>query len=98
MSDEITLRVYRTSDLTQAAALWSLGHTMHHIDVDGEWATFVIGYEVTDEELQAAIALYEDGHLLVDPREFARRRNELAAMMRRSLAEAGATEGAGRNG
>jgi len=88
MTEEITLKVYRTSDLTEAAALWTVGHTMHGIEVKGDRATFVIGYCAPDEEFAACTDLYHQGRLLVEAREFARRRNEVAARMRRALAEA----------
>ena len=34
MSEEITVRLHRTADLTEAAALWSLGHPLHGIEVN----------------------------------------------------------------
>jgi len=86
MSDEITLKAHRTNDLTEAAALWTLGHAMHRIETENGWATFVIGYETSDDEFHAAVDLYQRGLLLVEAREFARRRNELAAKMRQAIA------------
>lgn len=86
MSDEITLKAHRTNDLTEAAALWTLGHAMHRIETENGWATFVIGYETSDDEFHAEVDLYQRGLLLVEAREFARRRNELAAKMRQAIA------------
>ena len=88
MNEEITLKLCRTSDLTEAAALWSAGHSVHGIEVEGERAVFVIGYSVPDDDLAACRERYRQGRLLVEAREFARRRNEVAARMRRALAEA----------
>ena len=88
MSEEITVRLHRTTDLTEAAALWSLGHPLHGIEVEGGWATFTIGYTVDDEEFQRIIDTYRSGCLLVEAGEFARRRNETAAKMRRAIAVA----------
>jgi len=85
MSDEITLRAHRTTDLTEAAALWTLGHAMHRIETEHGWATFVIGYETSDDQFQEEVDLYQRGLLLVEAREFARRRNELAAKMRKAI-------------
>ena len=88
MSDEITVRLHKTTDLTEAAALWSLGHPLHAIEVENGWATFTIGYTIDEEELQRIIDTYRNGCLLVEAGEFARRRNETAAKMRRAIAVA----------
>lgn len=97
MSEEITLKLYRTSDLTEAAALCTLGHSLQAIEVVGERATFVLGYGEPGEEFWTAVGRYGRGELSVEAREFARRRNEVAARMRRALAEkaAPAAEGDG---
>ena len=87
MSEEITVRLHRTTDLTEAAALWSLGHPLHGIEVREGWATFVIGYVLPDEEFQGLVSSYRSGELLVEAGEFARRRNETAAKMRKAIAE-----------
>ncbi len=88
MSEEITLRLHRTTDLTEAAALWSLGHPLHGIEVRDGWATFTIGYAVDEEEFARIVDTYRSGSLLVEAGEFARRRNETAAKMRRAIAAA----------
>lgn len=93
MDEEITVRLYRTTDLTEAAAMWSLGHPLHRIEVRDGWATFVIGHEAGDEEFAEAVATYQRGELLVEAGEFARRRNETAAKMRRAIADAQREEG-----
>ncbi|MGC9319800.1 MAG: hypothetical protein ACP5KN_17335 [Armatimonadota bacterium] len=95
MSEEITVKLYRTSDLTEAAALWSLGHPLHKIEVRESWATFVIGYVIADEEFEELTESYQRGELLVEAGEFARRRNETAAKMRRAIAEEQAEGGGG---
>jgi len=87
MSEEITVRLHRTTDLTEAAALWSLGHPLHGIEVREGWATFVIGHVLPDEEFERLVSSYRRGELLVEAGEFARRRNETAAKMRRAIAE-----------
>lgn len=87
MNEEMTVRLYRTTDLTEAAALWSLGHPLHAIEVQGGWATFVIGHTLEPEEFAKLTEAYARGELLVEAGEFARRRNESAAKMRRALAE-----------
>ncbi len=86
MSEEIRLKLYRTSDLTEAAALATLGHGLQAIEVVGERATFVLGYAEPEEEFWQAVERYDRGELLLEAREFARRRNEVAARMRRALA------------
>lgn len=86
MSNEITLKAHRTDDLTEAAALWTLGHAMHRIEIENGRATFVIGYETSDDEFGGEVDMYQRGLLLVEAREFARRRNELAAKMRQAIA------------
>lgn len=96
MSDEITVRLHRTTDLTEAAALWSLGHPLHDIEINNGWATFVIGHTIDDEELQRIINTYRRRSLLVEATEFARKRNEVAARMRREIAITG--EGSGTHG
>ena len=88
MSEEITLKLYRTSDLTEAAALCTFGYGLHEIEVEDNRATFVVGYGEPDEGFWNAVELYRQATLLVEAREFARRRNEVAARMRRALAEA----------
>jgi hypothetical protein len=88
MSEEITVRLHRTTDLTEAAALWSLGHPLHGIEVNEGWATFTIGYTIEREEFERIIDTYRSGSLLVEAGEFARRRNETAAKMRRAIAVA----------
>ncbi len=87
MSEEITVRLHRTTDLTEAAALWSLGHPLHGIEVREGWATFVIGYVLAEEQFQRLVSSYRSGQLLVEAGEFARRRNETAAKMRKAIAE-----------
>lgn len=87
MSEEITVRLHRTTDLTEAAALWSLGHPLHGIEVKDGWATFAIGYTVAEDEFEELVERYRRGELLVEAGEFARRRNETAAKMRRAIAE-----------
>ncbi len=96
MSEEITVRLHRTTDLTEAAALWSLGHPLHQIEVREGWATFVIGYVIPAEEFERLVESYQRGELLVEAGEFARRRNETAAKMRRAIAaeDAGGGEAA----
>ncbi|MGD9495691.1 MAG: hypothetical protein AB7Y46_05210 [Armatimonadota bacterium] len=93
MSDEITMRLHRTTDLTEAAALWSLGHPLHGIEVREGWATFVVGYSIPEEQLRALVDSYRRGELLVEAAEFARRRNETAAKMRKAIAESQAAAG-----
>ncbi|NLO05435.1 MAG: hypothetical protein GX131_06345 [candidate division WS1 bacterium] len=88
MSDEIMMRVHKTTDLTEAAALWALGHPLHDIEVRDGWATFAIGYTVEQHEIEASVEQYRRGELLVEAGEFARRRNETAAKMRRAIAVA----------
>ena len=88
MSDEITVRLHRTTDLTEAAALWSLGHPLHTIEIKEGWATFVTGYSVDEEEFGRIIETYRAGCLLVEAGELARRRNAVAAKMRRAIAVA----------
>lgn len=88
MSEEITMRLHKTTDLTEAAALWSLGHPLHEIEVKDGWATFSVGYTIDEEEFQRIIDTYRSGSLLVEAGEFARRRNETAAKMRRAIAVA----------
>jgi hypothetical protein len=88
MSEEITMRVHKTTDLTEAAALWSLGHPLHGIEVKDGWATFAVGFTIDEEEFQRIIDTYRSGCLLVEAGEFARRRNETAAKMRRAIAVA----------
>jgi len=87
MSEEITVRLHRTTDLTEAAALWSLGHPLHGIEVRAGWATFVIGHLLPDTEFEELVSSYRRGELLVEAGEFARRRNETAAKMRKAIAE-----------
>ncbi len=98
MSEEITLTAHRTSDLTEAAALWTLGHAMHRIETENGWATFVIGYETSHEDFRAEVDLYQRGLLLVEAREFARRRNELAAKMRQAIARPSSADPAASEG
>lgn len=88
MSEEITLKLYRTSDLTEAAALSTLGHGLQTVEVAGDRATFVVGYSEPEADFWNAVDLYQQASLLVEAREFARRRNEVAAKMRRALVEA----------
>ena len=88
MSDEIIVRLHRTTDLTETAALWSLGHPLHGIEIKDGWATFAIGYTIDAEEFERIIDTYRAGCLLVEAGEFARRRNETAAKMRRAIAVA----------
>ena len=92
MTEQITMKLYRTSDLTEAAALCSHGHPLHTIEVQNGRATFVIGYVVPDEEFQELVSDYQRGELLVEAVDFARRRNEVAAKMRKALAEAAAAQ------
>ncbi|MGI5820413.1 MAG: hypothetical protein ACOX9R_20175 [Armatimonadota bacterium] len=89
MNEEITVRLHKTTDLTEAAALWSLGHPLHEIVIKDGWATFTIGYTIETEEMERIIKTYRSGRLLVEAGEFARRRNETAAKMRRAIADAG---------
>jgi len=93
MSDEITLKLYRTTDLTEAAALTTLGYGLQGIEVVGERASFVVGYGEPEDALWSAVSRYQQGELAVEAREFARRRNEVAAQMRRALAAARAEVG-----
>lgn len=93
MSEEMTVTLYRTTDLTEAAALWALGHPLHEIEVREGWATFVVGYAIPGAEFEALVKAYARGELLVEAGEFARRRNETAAKMRRAIAEYHATGG-----
>ena len=88
MSEQVTIMLHRTTDLTEAAALWSLGHPLHTVEVANGWATFVIGYVVSGVEFAALVNTYRRGRLLVEVGEFSRRRNEAAARMRRAIAEA----------
>ena len=92
MTEQITMRLYRTSDLTEAAALWSHGHPLHTVEVERGWATFVVGYVVAEEVFTRLVSEYRSAELLVEAREFARRRNEAAARMRKALAEAAEDE------
>lgn len=87
MSEEITVRLHRTTDLTEAAALWALGHPLHGIEVRDGWATFAIGYAIDEAEFAQIVETYRRGELMVEAGEFARRRNETAAKMRRAIAE-----------
>ena len=87
MSEEITVRLHRTTDLTEAAALWALGHPLHGLEVKDGWATFAIGYTVEEAEFNEIVETYREGRLMVEAGEFARRRNETAAKMRRAIAE-----------
>jgi len=88
ISEEITMKLYRTTDLTEAAALWSHGYPLHRIEIANGWATFVIGYVADQEAFEKLVNDYQRGQLLVEAGEFARRRNETAAKMRRALDEA----------
>jgi hypothetical protein len=92
MTDQITMKLYRTSDLTETAALCSHGHPLHGIEVEHGWATFVIGYMVPDEEFERLVSDYQRGELLVEAVDFARRRNEIAARMRKALAQTAASQ------
>jgi len=96
------MKLYRTTDLTEAAALWSHGHPLHTIEVESGWATFVIGYVVDEGAFEKLVGDYQRGELLVEAGEFARRRNETAAKMRKALEKAGGDrpegEGASANG
>lgn len=86
MSEEITVRLHRTTDLTEAAALWALGHPLHRLEVKDGWATFIIGYSAGEAEFSELVERYRRGELMVEAGEFARRRNETAAKMRREIA------------
>lgn len=90
MTDQITMKLYRTSDLTETAAICSHGHPLQGIEVENGWATFVIGYVVPDAEFERLVSDYHAGKLLVEPGDFGRRRNEVAARMRRALGVAAA--------
>jgi len=88
MGEQITMKLYRTTDLTEAAALWAHGHPVHRISVENGWATFLVAHVVADDEFERLVSSYRKGELLVEAREFARRRNEAAAKMRKALGEA----------
>ena len=88
MREQIMMKLYETRDLTETAALCSHGHPLHRIEVENRWATFIVGYVIPDEEFQQLTDDYHRGELLVEAVDFARRRNEIAAKMRKALAEA----------
>jgi len=88
MREQIMMKLYQTRDLTETAALCSHGHPLHRIEVENRWATFIVGYVIPDEEFQQLTDDYHRGELLVEAVDFARRRNEIAAKMRKALAEA----------
>lgn len=88
MSEEIIVRLHKTTDLTEAAALWALGHPLHGIDVKDGWAIFSIGFTIDEDEFERIVDTYRSNSLLVEAGEFARRRNETAAKMRRAIAVA----------
>ncbi|MFQ6099445.1 MAG: hypothetical protein ACE5O2_17060, partial [Armatimonadota bacterium] len=86
---EVTLKLYRTCDLNEAAALCCLGYSLHAIEgpataqAASARAVFVITYapERTDE-FAKAVRAYADGTLLVPPRAFSQQRAHIVARLR----------------
>lgn len=56
---------HRTPDLWRAAALWALGYSPTHVEVDGPQVIFI--FPVTGEEIIEAARLIDEGQAVVDP-------------------------------
>ncbi|MFQ6133602.1 MAG: hypothetical protein ACE5R4_16295 [Armatimonadota bacterium] len=81
----VTVELYRTSDLSEAAALVVMGYALYGVEAEHGRATFVIAHAPEDARFADLVAAYAEDRLLVPPRDFARRRNELGYRMREAL-------------
>jgi len=84
----VTIELYRTGDLSETAALLVMGYALYGLEVSHGRAAFAIAHQPGEARFEELVAAYAADTLLVPPRDFARRRNELAYRMREALGAA----------
>jgi hypothetical protein len=77
---------HRTPDLWAAAALWALGFSPTHVEVDGRQVIFV--FPVTGDEIRDAARLIDEGKATVDPMLMKQGYFHARGLMRSGLSDA----------